>query len=299
MKNLARSLLTFSKLFCLTLSILLTGCATSYAQRPQVQQFIQQMSAKHNFDQTQLTQLFSQVQPDKRVINAMNKPHEAMPWYTYRPIFVTDKRAQEGAVFWRQHQKTLATVANRYGVPPEIIVAILGVETRYGQIQGNFSALTALSTLAFDYPPRAPYFRSELEQFLLLTRDYSIDPLTARASYAGALGQPQFMPSSYRKYAVDYDHDQKSDLFSNTDDIIASIANYFYAHGWQQGDLIAKPANSITKLPKQAKLLTLQTKTGTENWYIFPNFSVIMRYNTSPLYAMAVYQLSQLIKAKM
>lgn len=299
MHPLTRFLLVFTKLFCLTILLFLTGCATSYGQRPDVQQFIQQMSTKHNFDQKQLTQLFDQVKPDKRVIKAMTAPHEALPWYKYRPIFVTDKRAQAGAVFWHQHQKTLADAAKQYGVPPEIIVAIIGVETYYGQLQGSFSALTALSTLAFDYPPRAKYFRSELEQFLLLTRDEMLNPLTVHSSYAGALGQPQFMPSSYRQYAVDCDQDQKIDLFSNTDDIIASVANYFAAHGWQHGGLIALHAWNPNKLPKHAKLLTLQAKTGNENWYIFPNFSVIMRYNTSPLYAMAVYQLSQMIKAKM
>lgn len=291
--------MTFSKACCLTLILFITGCATSYAQRPDVQQFIQHMSVKHNFDQTQLTQLFDQVKPDKRIIKAMSKPHEkTMPWYRYRPIFVTEKRAEEGAQFWRQHQKTLDDTSNRYGVPPQIIIAILGVETRYGQIQGSFSALTALSTLAFDYPPRSSFFRSELEQYLLLTRDYSIDPLVPRASYAGALGQPQFMPSSYRQYAVDYDNDHKIDLFNDPDDVIASIANYFYAHGWQRDGRIALLAKTNAKSSQQSHLLTLQTSSTTsENWLTFHNFSVIKSYNPSPMYAMAVYQLSELIKA--
>jgi membrane-bound lytic murein transglycosylase B len=298
MKKLARGVLIFSKLFCLILLFSLTGCATSYAQRPEVQQFIQHMSVKHNFDQTQLTQLFDQVKPNQRVIKAMTKPSEAMPWYTYRPIFVTEQRAQQGAAFWRQNAKTLNYASQRYGVPAEIIVAILGVETRYGQMEGNYNALTALSTLAFDYPPRANYFRGELEQYLLLTRDLSVDPLSVQASYAGALGAPQFMPSSYRHYAVDCDQDGRIDLFHNNADAIASIANYLAVNGWQRGGLIARPAHAFSKTPNQAKLLTLQTRTGTENWYTFHNFSVIMRYNTSPLYAMAVYQLSEMIKAK-
>lgn len=273
--------------------ILLTGCATNYAQQPNTQQFIQQMAAKHQFDQQQLTQLFSEVQPDQQVIKLMKKPHEALPWYVYRTTFVTPERARAGAIYWCRHANTLTYAEHQYGVPAEIIVSILGVETRYGQNQGNKSVLRSLATLSFNYPPRAPYFRSELEQFLLLTRDISLDPRLVQGSYAGALGAPQFMPSSYRQYAVAYQRNSCGNLFNNDDDAIVSIAHYLNAKGWQRGGKIAIPvgAKNLSPLP-----YILQGRNGPEYWRGCPNFSVIMRYNTSPLYAMAVYQLGEQIK---
>lgn len=286
------------KLICLSSLVLLSGCATNYAQQPNTEQFIQQMVAKHNFDQAQLTQLFSQVKPNPKVIKAMTRPSESYPWYAYRPIFITPLRIQQGVEFWQQHTQALAYASHQYGVSPEIIVAILGVETTYGRGQGGYSALDALSTLAFSYPPRARYFTGELEQYLLLSRELPLDASTARSSYAGALGAPQFMPSSYRHYAVAYDGQGLGDLFHSSNDAIVSVANYFKANGWQPGGPVAK-FQGDTLPDNQANILALQTRSGHEYWLTYHNFNVIKRYNSSPLYAMAVYQLSTLIKARM
>lgn len=314
--------------YFICLAFLLNACATtSYSQRPQVQQYIQQVAQQNNFDPNKLTQLFNNVKPDKRVLASMTKPSEAMPWYAYRPIFLTQKRIQQGVLFWQQHATTLAYASKEYGVAPEIIVAILGVETVYGRGEGGYSALDSLATLAFDYPPRANYFRGELTQFLLLTREIPIDPLAVRASYAGALGAPQFMPSSYRHYAVAYNLDHYPNLFSNSDDYIVSVARYFQMNGWQAGGSVTVPARvvgqahdelvqhgynpklTLTQLSQlgiyparylpnstRASLVSLQTHSGEQYWLGLHNFYVITRYNSSPLYAMAVYQLSQAVK---
>ncbi len=322
---------TLKRFLSLTLLLGLAGCATNYtayAARPDVQQFINQVSAKDQFSKTQLTELFSQIKPNQHIIKNMTTPHESMHWYAYRAIFMQAARAQEGADFWRKHAATLTYAQQRYGVPPEIIIAILGVETRYGQIQGNYSAFDAISTLAFNYPPRANYFKSELEQYLLLTREGSFDPLTLKGSYAGALGAAQFMPSSYRHYAVSYTGKKYSNLFNNADDAIVSIANYFHANGWQAGGAVAvktritgkrylsmpkqslKPHRSLAQFEhdgvypakpfpasEKATLISLAGKNGVEYWLGFHNFYVITRYNTSSLYAMAVYQLSDWIRS--
>lgn len=314
----------------LGLSFLLTGCATTqYGERTDVQEFIGHMSNKHQFDRQQLTELFNQVTPRKIVITSTSAPREALQWYNYKPIFVTPDRAREGAKFWLQHEDTLAYAQQRYGVPPEIIVAIIGVETRYGQHKGTHRVLDALSTLSFDYPRRANYFRSELENYLLFTRDANLDPLAIKGSYAGAMGVPQFMPSSYRRYAVDANGKGYSDLINNHEDAILSVANYFNGYGWIPNAPVVAPArlagNGYLKIPAQsnkpkeslaqfahygvysrttlpvslnATLLTFEGNQGTEYWLGFNNFYVITRYNTSPLYAMAVYQLSQMIKAE-
>lgn len=324
----------FNRFLILTLlSLFVTlcaGCATSYVQNPNTQTFVQRMADKHQFDPQQLDQWFAQTKPDNRIIKLMTTPHEASPWYAYSKIFLTPQRVAQGAQFWQQHAVTLAYAEKQYGVPAAIIVAILGVETNYGTKQGNFHAFDALSTLAFSYPPRAPYFQSELEQYLLLTRDMHFDPLTLKSSYAGALGQPQFMPSSYRKYAVSYANNSRSDLFNNADDTIVSVANYFQKHGWQAHEPIAEPARvkgrkylSIAPAPQKlskphlnvaqlahegarpaykhypphltATLFSVTTRRGNEYWLGFNNFYVITKYNTSVNYAMAVYQLSTLI----
>lgn len=322
------------KISVLAICLFLTGCATNYgysgnyAERPQVQQFINQMVVKHNFDRQQLTQLFNEVRPRIHTVRSISKPAEALEWYNYKPIFVTYKRAQEGAEFWRQHAAELNYAAQRYGVPPQIIVAIIGVETRYGRNEGKFRVLDSLSTLSFDYPRRATYFRSELENFLLLSRNNpAVNPHTTLGSYAGAMGEPQFMPSSYRDYAVDATRKGYSDLFNNSGDVILSVANYFRGHGWIPGGPVVVPAriesDRYQNLPAQGKkpnlslsqfaqygvyprghiplrleatLVTLQGDNGAEYWLGFNNFYSIMRYNTSPLYAMAVYQLSEMIR---
>lgn len=323
---------TFRPIALLLLSFsLLTGCSTTptnYSERPQVQAFIDEMSTKHNFDKAQLTQLFEHVKPRPQLVKSMQGAKEtSTPWYAYRAIFIQPARIQQGVDFWKQNATALNDASQRYGVPPQIIVAIIGVETFYGRHQGKSNTLNALATFAFDYPRRAPYFRGELEQYLLLTRTMSIDPLSVKGSYAGAMGQPQFMPSSYRTYAVDTSNKGYSDLFHNTDDSIYSVANYFKGHGWQTGGLVAMPARvtgtHYENLPPQtnkpeltvaelanygihptqhlpsehrASVLTLEGSNGVEHWLRFHNFLVITRYNTSPFYAMAVYQLSEAIK---
>lgn len=302
-----------------------------FGRRADVQNFIREMAARHGFNPTQLQVLFDRVQPQPSIIAAMTRPAEAKPWYEYRAIFINPQRIQGGVEFWRTHAAPLARAEQVYGVPPEIVVAIIGVETQYGGNMGRHRVLEALATLAFDYPRRADFFRKELEAFLLLTRAEGVDPLALRGSYAGAMGWGQFMPTSYQDYAVDFDGDGRRDLWRNPRDAIGSVANYFRQHGWRPGepvivparvsgstypDLITRrlttpPRDSIASLQAQgvapltpvdgaraALLLELQGRDGPEYWLAFHNFYVITRYNRSQLYAMAVYQLSREIRAR-
>lgn len=300
------------------------------ANRSDVQAFIREMSARHGFDAARLQATFGRARSQPSIVAAMSKPAEAKPWYAYRTIFVNPKRVQGGVEFWRANSTTLARAEQVYGVPPEYVVAIIGVETQYGGNMGKYRVLEALSTLAFDYPRRAAYFRKELENFLLLARAEGIDPLTPRGSYAGAMGYGQFMPSSFRSYAVDFDGDGHRDLWRNPRDAIGSVAHYFNKNGWRAGQPVASPAlvsgsrypalvsrqlsqprYSIASLQTQgvspqdrigdaqnAMLLELQGRDGPEYWLGFDNFFVITRYNRSQLYAMAVYQLSQEIRER-
>lgn len=307
----------------------LTGCATTnYSQRADVQGFMLQMHRQHGFEQTKLCTIFSEVKPQPSIVKTITKPQEGKttPWYTYRAIFITPARAKEGARFWHEHEKVLAKVSKQYGVPAEIIVAIIGIETRYGQNEGDFRVIDALTNLAFDYPRRSDYFRSELEQYLLLTREQHLDPLEPTGSYAGAIGEPQFMPSSYRRYGIDFSGGHHADLCHNPADAIASVGNYFHQHGWKTGEAVAvrvkvtsddvtpfitqklKPVWSLKELtkhgitpesaivtPDRAVFMSFEGKTATEYWLGFTNFYVITRYNSSRYYAMAVYQLAQAI----
>ena len=300
------------------------------ASRADVQAFIREMVARHGFNAAQLQAVFGRARVQPSIIAAMSRPAEAKPWYAYRTIFVNPKRIQGGAEFWRANAAALARAEQVHGVPPEIVVAIIGVETQYGGNMGKYRVLEALSTLAFDYPRRAAYFRKELENFLLLTRAEGIDPLTPRGSYAGAMGYGQFMPSSFRSYAVDFDGDGHRDLWRNPRDAIGSVANYFKKHGWRTGEPVATPAEvsgatysdlvsrrlgqpqySVASLQargvipqapisgaQSAMLLEFQGREGPEYWLGFTNFYVITRYNHSPLYAMAVYQLGQEIRKR-
>ncbi len=296
--------------------------------RADVQSFIREMSARHHFDASQLQAVFNRAQARPSIIAAMSRPGEAKPWYAYRDIFVNANRIQGGVRFWRANAAALAQAERVYGVPPEIVVAIIGVETQYGGNMGSFRVLEALSTLAFDYPRRAAYFRKELESYLLLTRQEGIDPLAPRGSYAGAMGLGQFMPSSFLSDAVDFDGDGHRDLWRNPRDAIGSVAHYFQRHGWRAGEPVAVPArvsgarypallsprlsppkDSVASLQAEgiapeapvsgtqaAMLLEYQGRDGPEYWLGFDNFYVITRYNHSQLYAMAVYQLSQAIR---
>ncbi|MDG4551891.1 MAG: lytic murein transglycosylase B [Candidatus Contendobacter sp.] len=300
------------------------------ARRADVQAFIREMAARHGFNAARLQAVFGRAHAQPSIIAAMSRPAEAKPWYAYRTIFVNPKRIQGGVEFWRANAAALARAEQVHGVPPEIVVAIIGVETQYGGNMGKYRVLEALSTLAFDYPRRADYFRKELENFLLLTRAEGIDPLTPRGSYAGAMGYGQFMPSSFRSYAVDFDGDGHRDLWRNPRDAIGSVANYFKKHGWRTGEPVAVPAQvsgaawpalvsrklgqpqySVASLQgrgvlpqtpvaggQSAMLLEFQGREGPEYWLGFDNFYVITRYNHSQLYAMAVYQLSQEIRER-
>jgi membrane-bound lytic murein transglycosylase B len=290
--------------------------------------FISQMAGQHHFARSELEMLFKQVNRSPEVLAKIARPAESMDWHRYRPIFVTAERAEAGVRFWRQHEALLAQVEREFGVDPAVIAAIIGVETYYGRNTGEHRVIDALATLAFAYPKRAAFFRSELEQFLLLTREQKIDPLTPQGSYAGAMGWPQFISSSYRGFAVDFDKNGTADLWRAPGDIIASVANYFKRHGWLQGQPVAAPARvsgqhyvrlmndrdlqprmALQELAKAgviperpvtgnpaAKLLALKLKQGNEYWLGFKNFYVITRYNHSPLYAMAVFQLAEMIR---
>ena len=190
-----------------------------------------------------LMSLFQSVEIKEDILKRISSPAEGLPWYKYRKIFMTEARINGGVKFWRENEPALTAVEKQTGVPAEIIIAIIGVETLYGQKTGNYRVIDALSTLAFAYPPRSKFFLSELENFLLLCRDEHINPLEPTGSYAGAMGMPQFMPSSFRTYAVDFDNDNHRDIWHNKSDVIASVANYFVKHQWQTGQAIAIPVS--------------------------------------------------------
>ncbi|HEB77182.1 MAG TPA: lytic murein transglycosylase B, partial [Methylothermaceae bacterium] len=261
------------------------------------------------------------------ILKAIQRPAEGKPWHEYRKIFLTRNRIDQGVAFWNRHRELLDKVQQTYGVPAEIIVAILGVETFYGTRTGSFRVLDALTTLAFAYPRRADFFRRELEHFFLLAQEEKMDPRQPLGSYAGAMGWPQFMPSSYRRYAADFDGDGKRDIWNNPADVIASIANYFAKHGWQKDQPIATPLPKVAialadtdlqphqtlaelkarglaglDLPypdsRKAVVMVFDSGHDPEAWLGFPNFYVITRYNHSRLYAMAVFQLSEAIRSR-
>lgn len=301
--------------------------AGDYQQSPQVAEFVAEMTRDYGFAGEQLVELFAQVERKQAILDAISRPAEkAKPWKDYRPIFITDKRISKGVEFWKQHEATLARAEAEYGVPPEVIVAIIGVETFYGGNTGSWRVMDALSTLAFDYPPRAPFFRKELREFLLLTREEQVEPLSMTGSYAGAMGLPQFMPSSFRAYAVDFDGDGHINIWSNPADAIGSVASYFKRHHWQPGQPVVSaatvngaqveqgltagldPVKNVAELralgwisadPLAADLpvtaFRLEGAEGEEYWLGLPNFFVITRYNRSVMYAMAVNQLAELL----
>ena len=291
--------------------------------------FVGDMSSKHGFEPATLNALFTRAARLDSVLAAISKPAEYKPWHAYRPIFLTRDRVNGGVAFWREQETVLAEAARVSGVPAEIIVAIIGVETSYGRNTGSYRVLDALATLAFHYPKRAPFFRSELENFLLLTRDENIDPMQPTGSYAGAMGLPQFMPSSFRNYAVDFDADGRRDIWRNPRDAIGSVGNYLKHHGWQAGEAIATPAAQSVANAAQvsdnvdlkhtlaeyaalgvrpvealgaradevpAVLLAYESSaSATEYWLGLRNFYAITRYNRSPKYALAVVQLADAI----
>lgn len=299
-------------------------------ERPDLQAFLDEMVEKYQFDKEQLTSWFNTTKIKPDIIAAMTRPYEALPWHKYRSLFVTDSHIDKGVEFWKKNEATLKRAQQTYGVPPEIIVAIIGVETRYGTYKGKHAILDALSTLAFEYPKRAKFFKKELEQFLLLVKEQGLDPTEMLGSYAGAMGVPQFISSSYREYAVDFSGNGKSDLINNIDDAIGSVANYFARHGWKANEPVAvqaqvkskdlsnieqstnspKPLYSLAELKQKGvepkvplrtddkfAMLSFEDKKGQDYWLGYNNFYVITRYNHSHHYAMAVYQLSQGLKS--
>lgn len=302
-----------------------------YRDRADVAAFIVQMASRSDYSEQELVELFSTVSKQDHLFELLNKPAEKeLQWYQYRPIFIKEKRIDLGVKFWREHQQLLSEVSTKTGVPEQIIIAVIGVETFYGIYKGKDPVLDSLVTLAFDYPKRGEFFTHELEQFLLLVKEQNLDPVDLRGSYAGAMGMPQFISSSYRSYAVDFDGDGQVNLFDSVADITASVANYFVKHGWRANEAVAGPLtalenNTIEKLKPGVKpvykwsdlaknglqsntlldpdtavaLVKLEQRNRAEYWAGLQNFYVITRYNHSELYAMAVYQLSLLIKARM
>ncbi|MFR0675635.1 lytic murein transglycosylase B [Enterobacterales bacterium AW_CKDN230030176-1A_HGKHYDSX7] len=305
--------------------------AGDYDGSPQVAEFIGEMTRDHGFASEQLTSVFSEVQRKQSILDAISRPAERVkPWKDYRPMFLTEARIARGVDFWRQHEAALARAEQTYGVPAEVIVAIIGVETFFGRNTGNYRVIDALTTLGFDYPPRAAFFRKELREYLLLARAEQLDPLVPKGSYAGAMGLPQFMPSSFRAYAVDFDGDGHINIWTDPDDAIGSVANYFKAHGWVAGQPVVsravvigdrvdegltpgiEPVNSVAQLralgwssqdalPDDLSVTAfrLDGEQGPEYWMGLKNFYAITRYNRSVMYAMAVHQLSQqLVQAR-
>lgn len=297
--------------------------AGSFAERPDVKAYISEISRQYGFNPVQLTAWFNTVQIQPAIIESISRPYEKKPWDTYKALFLQEKRIQNGIAFYKAHRAVLENAEKAYGVPAPIIVAILGVETYYGEQQGKYRVLDSLSTLGFDYPPRAPFFRKELTEFLLLCRELNLNPASIQGSYAGAIGQAQFMPSSYRHYAIDASGSGQSDLCKNEDDAIHSIANYLKKNGWLREDAIATPAVvrgnhpvdteakqplytlqqfaswGITPRyyppvipPGRVGLIKLDTTSAPEYWIGFHDFYVITRYNTSKQYAMAVFLLA-------
>lgn len=300
------------------------GANANYAKRADVQNFVDEMVKKHQFDREKLLKKFSKAKKLDNVLESIAKPAEkTLTWKQYRPIFIKEKRILLGKKFLREHKETLQKAEDQFGVPKEIIAAIVGVETYYGRYSGKYDVFDSLTTLGFDYPPRAAFFKRELEQLLLLAREEDVDIESVRGSYAGAMGMPQFISSSYRHYAIDFDKDGKRDLWGNTEDVIGSVANYFSKHGWRKGESVIhrvklnhaikdigrrnlKPNKSIgdyhklgvefdPALPDETEvtLIELEGFDGIEHWAGLKNFYVITRYNHSALYALAVFQLSQ------
>ena len=297
--------------------------AMSYdIERPEIRDFINSMHARHGFDTAWLESLLTNTEYKKKIIETMQRPAEkTLNWSEYRHIFMTEERIDAGVAFWKDHETELTRISEDSGVSGKIIVGIIGVESYFGRITGNYRVMDALSTLAFDYPPRAEFFRSELEHFLLLSREENANPLDATGSYAGAMGIAQFMPSSYRAYAVDANADGKRDIWGNWSDVIGSIANYLSDHGWQAGQPVAacvtetspgieyygrqlkmnetisglrdKGLRFESHLPGSTKVMLVRLSVPDRDrfWVGFNNFYVITRYNHSMMYAMAVYQL--------
>jgi len=306
----------------------------SFADEAEVATFVQDLAQRQGFSRDDLLQDFSQIRPNATVLKLIKPPTtpQQRSWERYRSRFLNDRRINGGVAFWQENSLELRKASALYGVPEEIIVAIIGVETEYGRNMGNFKVMEALATLAFHYPPRADFFRTELEQFLIMARENGMPPLSIRGSFAGAIGIPQFMPGSQRRFAVDFDGDGRVDLRNSTSDAIGSVAHFLEQHGWQAGSPVAIPAQATGEVDAtllepgirptfkvaylaskgiladsrvdtsgQANVTLVDLATpgqDTEYWLGFDNFYVITRYNRSSFYAMSVFQLGEAIKAR-
>lgn len=294
------------------------------------QAFINDMVANYGFNKKELISILNKAKYQPKIIESMNNPYEKKSWDAYKKLFLTQNRVDAGLEFLNANKEELIKVEKKYGVPANIIVAIIGVETLYGKRQGEYRVLDALTTLAFHYPKRSAFFTKELREYLLLCREQKISPTKYLGSYAGAIGAPQFMPSSYRFYAVDASGNGQADLMNQNKDIIHSVANYFVKNGWKSDAEVAEPAKvsgkkykklsvntktagysftdilssgvkpSISRMkhPKKAGLIRLETVNGHEYWIAYENFYVITRYNTSPQYALVVYLLAEKLHEK-
>ena len=311
----------------------LSCAADNYSTHPAALALVDELVAEQDFDRDDLLQVFASARRQESILTAIARPAEkSKPWYEYREIFLNDKRLEQGVEFYREHKATLERAERETGVPAEIIVAIIGVETYYGRVAGSYRVIDALSTLAFDYPPRSEFFTGELKNYLLLTRQQGFDPLALKGSYAGAMGYGQFMPSSYLSYAVDFDDDGVEDIWNNPADAIGSVANYFRSHGWRKGETVVVGATANGDVPEQwfvqgrknlepahtiaefagagveatspvdpkalATAMKFELKNGYQYWLGLHNFYVITRYNHSAMYAMCVYELSQRLLAR-
>ena len=263
-----------------------------YEERAEVKAFISEVVQRHGFVESELVTLFSRVKRNESVLQAILPPPGERSWDDYRARFVNPRRLAGGLAFWTAHRRSLERAEREYGVPPEYVVAIIGVETFYGRNTGRWRVADALTTLAFDYPPRAEFFRGELEQFLLLARELGVDVFSLRGSYAGAIGIPQFMPGSTRRYAVDFDRDGVIDLRRNPTDAIGSVANFLKQHGWQKGGEVQARAQPDKAPEAPAALVEL----GSEQRVGLQNFHVLMKYNRSTFYAAAVADLAELLR---
>jgi membrane-bound lytic murein transglycosylase B len=307
-----------------------------YAGRADVKAFIDELVRDNGFDRASLVRTFAQARRQPKIIAAMQRPLLEPPkWYEYAPMFLTPARIDGGVAYWNEHAQELSAAERTFGVPAEIIVAIIGVETFYGRNTGGHRALDALTTLAFDYPRRGAFFRGELKHFLLLARELHVPPAALKGSFAGALGEPQFMPGSYRNFAVDFDNDGRVDLWNDGADIVASVANFLARHDWQRDQPVLLPAalaadgreavlrrldgglserraldawanDGVTTqapaglAPDPVGLLLLEEKSANGDdasyWIACNNFYVITRYNRSRLYAAAVFELANAIR---
>lgn len=320
---------TLFGLACVAMSVAPRLAMAMDTHRSDVALFIDEVAAKNSIPKRQLRKLLKAANSQPTIIEAMDRPAEkAKPWFEYRPIFLTERRIKEGADFWIAHRRELDQASVRSGVAPEYLAAIIGVETYYGRMTGSYRVLDALSTLAFDYPARAKFFREELEQFILLSRDMGFDALSVKGSYAGAMGAPQFMPSNYRRYAVAANAG-RADLWNSWADVCASVGNYLKGHGWNPGEpvlseasvdpgklaeldghklalddtvetLKAKGVVFDSELPPDAPVVLIAADEADRiRWRVgYNNFYVITRYNHSALYAMAVYELASAVKER-